>query len=39
LLLSGEKSILLPEGCQVLNISAFIPRVAAPGGLSSSLDE
>jgi len=38
-LLSGEEAIMLPDGCQVLNMSNLIPRKTVPGSLSYSLDE
>ena len=35
-LISGKEFSMLPDGCQVLNMSARIPRKAVP---SCSLDE
>ena len=32
-------SVMLPDGCQVLNMSSLIPGVAILGSLSSSLKE
>jgi len=34
-----DESVMLPDGCQVLNMSILIPGEAILGGLSSSLDE